>query len=117
MGTLGSYTPRRRVLDAALIVCAAIASLYATASAALAPRDAEAGLAVVFAPWTGEREAFVRSAGAGARFVRFGGYGFIAVEMPEVPDYAARVREAGAWMLADPRALAACLSFAGGGGR
>ena len=99
----------RRLADVALISCVALGSFYATARAALAPRDPESGIAVIFSPWTSEREVFVRSVGAGARFVRFGGYSFIAVVMPETPDYASRVRENGALMVADPKALAACL--------
>jgi hypothetical protein len=105
-------TPRqrtRRLVDAALIACVAVGSFYATARAALAPADPMSGIAVIFPPWTSERDVFVRSADAGARFVRFGGYSFIAVVMPERADYAERARANGALMVADPKALAACL--------
>jgi hypothetical protein len=101
-------TSRRYIFEAALIVTVAFGSFAATAHTAIAPRNAQDGIAVLFAPWTDARDAFVRSVEAGGRFVRYGAYPFIAVVMPDDPDYAARVRANGAWLLADPQALAAC---------
>jgi hypothetical protein len=97
-----------RLAEVALITFVALGSFYATARAALAPNDPESGIAVIFPPWTSERDVFLRSVDAGARFVRYGGYSFIAVVMPETADYALRVRDNGAFMVADPKALAAC---------
>jgi hypothetical protein len=51
----------------------------------------------------------VRSVGAGARFVRFGGLPFIAVVMPERPDYVDRALRGSALLALDPRVLAGCL--------
>lgn len=76
---------------------------------ALAPKKESAGVAVIFAPWTNAREALAQAAEAGGRFIRFGAYDFIAIIEPEDNDYARRVREKGAWFVADPAALAACL--------
>jgi hypothetical protein len=98
-------------LDGLAIGAAALLSVGAIAVFAFAPSDPKAGLGVVFAPWVSERAAFTRSVEAGARFVRFGGFPFIVVVMPEAPDYAARVSAAGAWFIVDPQALAACLPF------
>jgi hypothetical protein len=50
---------------------------------------------------------------AGSRFIRFGGFPFIAVVMPEDEHSTSRLRAAGAWMIADPKALAACFTAAG----
>jgi hypothetical protein len=50
----------------------------------------------------------VQAVEAGARFVRFGGFPFIAVVMPERPDYVDQVMKGSAWLAVDPQALAAC---------
>jgi len=87
--------------------------LYGAIRLAFEPRDPTSGVAVIFAPWISADEALIRSVTAGARFVRHGGYPFIAIVMPDDADYPARMRVAGAVMVADPRALAACLPWAG----
>ena len=107
----------RRLFEAAVIGCAAIGSLYASAAIALKPQDPASGVAVIFAPWTTSEQTFARSVDAGGRFVRYGGYSFIAVVVPEAPDYTSRIRSAGALLVVDPQALAACLSTVGGGTR
>jgi len=43
--------------------------------------------------------------------VRFGGASFIAVVIPDDGGYQTRVLNAGAWLVLDPQALAACLPF------
>lgn len=59
----------------------------------------------------------IRATDAGARFVRFGGFRFIAVVIPDRPDYVEQVMKSSAWLVVDPQALAACLrtSFSGKG--
>jgi hypothetical protein len=52
----------------------------------------------------------VCSSDLGARFVRFGGYGFIAVGVADDRGYAARAMAQGAWLVLDPQLLAACLA-------
>jgi hypothetical protein len=84
-------------------------SLYGAARLSLAPRDPSAGVAVLFAPWVSEDESLARSVAAGGRFVRHGGYPFIAIVQPDASDYAHRAFAAGALLIADPLALAACL--------
>ncbi len=95
--------------DIAILALLAVATALATAAHALAPRDMSDGVAVVYAPWTDADAAFARTVASGARFVRYGGVPFVAVAMPEDPGFGGHVRGAGAWFLADPRALAACL--------
>jgi len=100
---------RFRWFDAVLLSAAAAASFFAITAMTLAPKSDSAGVAVIFSPWTGAAEAMSRSVEAGGRFVRFGAYDFIAIVEPAGSDYARLARMNGAWLLADPSALAACL--------
>ena len=75
----------------------------------LAPHNPAAGVAIVYAPWTTADETLTWAVEAGARFVRFGGFQFIAVVVPERPDYVDQVLKNSAWLAVDPQALAACL--------
>jgi hypothetical protein len=103
----------RHWIDIAALAVLSIAALGATARFALVPRAPEAGVAVIYAPWTAPEQTLARTVEAGARFVRFGGSDFVAVAIPDGPDYPARVRAAGAWLIVDPKILAACLSVVG----
>jgi len=103
----------RLFFDTMLIVVPAVFSLAVSAQLALKPRDPSAGLALVFAPWSSAETTFLKAAETGARFVRFGGMPFIAIVMPEGHGDLARVNSAGAWLVADPKAIAACLEAAG----
>jgi hypothetical protein len=100
----------RHVIDGLLLATLSLGALYATARTGLKPREPASGLAVVFAPWTTPDIAFRQAAAAGGRFVRFGAFQFIAVVIPEDIDYKYRVLGRGAWLVLDPKALAACLS-------
>jgi hypothetical protein len=103
-----SYGPLRKILDVGLLMLLSVGALFAGARAELIPRDRAHGVAVVFAPWTAANRTLVQAVGGGGRFVRFGGLPFIAVVMPDDGDYADRMLHAGAWLVLDPRALAAC---------
>lgn len=108
------FFPRRLPVDIALLTCLSFGTLFFTASMALEPKHPERGVAVLFAPWTSAEDAMARTVEAGGRFVRFGGPVFVTVAVPDDAGYPARIRAAGAWLVADPQALAACLSpFAG----
>jgi hypothetical protein len=100
----------RRCFDAALIALLAVASLFAAARIGLKPRDPANGVAVVFAPWTSAAATLARATDPGSRFVRYGGFPFIAVVIPERADYSSRVLGEGALLALDPQALAACFS-------
>jgi hypothetical protein len=104
-----SKARRHRWSDRLAVAAMACASLLAIGAIAFAPHDADAAVAVVYAPWTSSRDALVRAAQAGARVVRFGGLPFIVIVLPERPDYAQRARDGGALLMLDPQALAACL--------
>src|SRR5579863_4892307 len=73
------------------------------------PRDPLAGVAVVFPPWTTADQTFAAAVGAGARFVRFGGFDFIAIVKPDDPGYVGRVLSGHAILAIDPELLAGCL--------
>ena len=103
----------RRLIDGSLIAFLALASLFLAARVGLTPRDPASGVGVIFAPWTSEQSAMARATDPGARFVRYGGLPFIVVVVPETSDYLARVYAAGALLIVDPQALAACLSWVG----
>jgi hypothetical protein len=103
-----SYGPLRKIIDVGLLTLLSVGALFAGARAELIPRDRAHGVAVVFAPWTAANRTLLEAVGGGGRFVRFGGLPFIAVVMPDDGDYANRMLRAGAWLVVDPRALAAC---------
>ena len=100
-----------RSLDIAFLACLSIGALYASARVGLSPRQPQTGVAVIFAPWTQPHVALSRAVETGSRFVRFDGLPFIAVVVPDDPDYPSRILTAGAWLVADPKALASCLPF------
>jgi hypothetical protein len=73
------------------------------------PRDPMAGVAVVFPPWTTSDQTFARAVGAGAKFVRFGGFDFIAIVRPDDSEYVERIFSDHAILALDPQFLAGCL--------
>lgn len=75
------------------------------------PSDERNGVAVVFAPWVGEAQAMSLVAESGGALVRTGALSFVTVAIPKAPDFAARVRSAGAWLLLDPQFLDGCFSL------
>lgn len=94
------------------IAILAVASFAAILRVGLVPAHPEKGVAVVYAPWTSADQTMIRAVDAGARFVRFGGFGFIAIVMPERPDYVDRALAGSAVLAIDPQVLAACLPVA-----
>jgi hypothetical protein len=98
-----------RLLDVGAIAALIWLSSIAILRIGLVPNNPTAGVAVIYAPWTAANETMVQAVGVGARFVRFGGFQFIAVVMPERPDYVDQVMKGSAWLVVDPQALAACL--------
>lgn len=103
-----SYGALRKIVDGGLLACLSIGALYIGARGALTPRDSTQGAAVIFAPWIPADHALSRAVENGGRFVRFGGAPFIAVVVANDTDYPARMFHAGAWLVVDPQALAAC---------
>ena len=100
---------RRSLFDVLLVAGFAIGSLAVVARLALQPKNPAEGVAVVFSPWTNAAEALAQATAPGSRFVRYGGYPFIVVVIPDDPGYVSRISAQGALFVLDPKTLAACL--------
>jgi hypothetical protein len=98
-----------RWLDLSLIAILAVVSFGAILRIGLLPAKPDAGVAVIYAPWTTADQTMIRAVSAGARFVRFGGFDFIAIVIPEQPDYVANALAGSALLVVDPQVLAGCL--------
>jgi hypothetical protein len=72
--------------------------------------DAEI-VAVVFPPWWSTQQAFHAAASANATIVRVTAIPAVLVVRPDDQAGMTRLRQAGAWLAIDPRAVAACLIF------
>ena len=101
-------TFRRSFLDVLLIAALALGNFAVVTRIALQPKNPSDGLAIVFSPWTSAASALDRATAPGSRFVRYGGYPFIVVVIPDDPGYVSRVSSTGALFILDPQALAAC---------
>lgn len=99
---------RSCIPDCAVLTALSLLGLAFGIRENIAPRDPSRGLAVVFAPWTAAKDVVARAVAPGARFVGFGGARFVAIVVPENPDYVARANKTGAWLVADPRTLPGC---------
>ena len=98
--------------NVSLVAVLALASFAVILRVGLLPADPKEGVAVIYAPWTPADQTMMRAVDAGARFVRFGGFNFIAIVMPERPDYVERVLAGSALLAVDLQVLAACLPVA-----
>jgi len=72
--------------------------------------DAEV-VAVAFPPWWSTQQAFEAVASANATIVRLTAIPAVLVVRPDDRAGLTRLREAGAWLAVDPRAVAACLGL------
>jgi hypothetical protein len=102
------YGRSQKTADAALMICLSIGVLYAGARTGLKPQDPLKTVAVVFAPWTSAADVLSRAAASGARFVRFGGFPFIAVVIPDDATYPDRMFDDGAWLVVDSQNPGGC---------
>lgn len=85
-------------------------SFLGTAALALrAPDTGTAPVAAIFPPWWGSERVLAAAADADAIIVREGAWPAILVVKSKHGDFAARLHAAGAWLLVDPRSVAACL--------
>jgi len=99
-----------RLVDLWLLAVLSVVSFAVILRVGLLPSNPGAGVAVIYAPWTTADQTMIRAVSAGARFVRFGGFHFIAVVVPEQPDYVANVLAGSALLAVDPQVLAGCLA-------
>lgn len=105
-------TFRRSIFDVLLIAGFALGNLLVVAHLAFKPKNPAEGVAVVFSPWTSAASALEQATVQGSRFVRYGGFSFIVVVIPDDPGYVSRVSAQGALFILDPKMLAACLPAA-----
>jgi hypothetical protein len=68
-------------------------------------------VAVAFPPWWSAQQAFQATASANAAIVRTTAIPAVLVVRPDDHAGLTRLREAGAWLAIDPRAIAACLTL------
>jgi hypothetical protein len=94
-------------LNAAALLAA---SFIAIATLSLQVRPGAEIVAVAFPPWWSARQVFLAAASANAAIVRMTAVPAILVVRPDGRDGLTRLREAGVWFAADPRAIAACFS-------
>src|SRR6516164_2048445 len=74
-------------------------------------------VAVAFPIWWNAQRAFQATASANAAIIRTTAIPAVLVVRPDNPGGLDRLREAGVWLAMDPQAVAACLTFEGGGKR
>ena len=100
-----SILARRPLLSAIFLFLASTTTL---AGLEARPRDGR-DVAAVYPPWMTGTSAFGRVAQAGGAVVRAGALDTILVAHGDDPDFAARLRDGGAWLVLDPLALGGCL--------
>lgn len=91
--------------------CLALAagSLLAAGASSLGPPPPGRPVAALYPPWWSASQSLLAAA-AGGMPVRFGATRFVVVVVPDTPDAARLLRQAGAWLLLDPRALGGCIA-------
>jgi hypothetical protein len=99
-------SPRWAWLNAALFLAA---SWFAVAALALQVRPGSEVVAVAFPPWWSAQQAMLAAVSADAAIVRTTSIPSLIVVYPDQAEGLARLRAAGAWLVIDPQAIAACL--------
>jgi hypothetical protein len=85
-----------------------IASWIAMAALSLQVRTGAEVVAVAFPPWWSARQVFLAAATANAAIVRGTALSGLLVVRPDEKDGLTQLRNAGAWLIMDPQAVAAC---------
>ena len=107
---MAERTERHRGRNAALVLALLTASLGAMGVATMAPGDDEtAPVAVLFPPWWDGDRSFLAAVDAGGVVVREGAVSSLLVAQSSEPGFRRKLHAAGAWLLLDPKAIAACL--------
>jgi hypothetical protein len=87
-----------------------IASWIAIAALSLQARTGAEVVAVAFPPWWSTQQVFLAAASANAAIIRGTALSSLLVVRPEGHDGRARLHKAGAWLIMDPEAVAACFT-------
>ncbi len=99
---------RGRLATWAPCVALAVGSMLAAGASSLGPPPG-GPIAALYPPWWGASRSLLAAATGGVP-VRFGAAGFVVVVVPDTPDAARRLRQAGAWLLLDPEVLGGCVT-------
>src|ERR1700723_1960033 len=86
------------------------ASWIAIAALSLQVRPGAEIVAVAFPPWWGTQQVFLAAASANAAIIRGTALSGLLVVRPNDNDGLAQLRKAGAWLIIDPQAVAACVA-------
>ena len=87
-----------------------LASVVAVAALSLQVRPGAEIVAVAFPPWWNSQQIFEATASADAAIVRTTAIAALVVVRPNDQEGLSRLRQAGAWLTLDPRAVAACFN-------
>ena len=87
-----------------------IASWIAIAALALQVRTDADVVAVAFPPWWSTQQVFLAAASANAAIIRETALAGLLVVRPDGNDGPTQLRKAGAWLIIDPQAVAACIT-------
>lgn len=87
-----------------LLLC--LASLAGAIGLTMQP-PAKGAVALIFPPWWGRTQAAVAAAAAG-RLIRFGGFPFVVIIMPDRSGPDGRWPSTAAWLALDPARLGSC---------
>ena len=104
-GKLIPATRRPAWLGAAALL---IASWIAVVALSLQVRAGAEVVAVAFPPWWSTQQALLAAASANASIVRVSALPTLLVVRPDSNGGLSRLHEAGAWLMIDPQAIAAC---------
>jgi hypothetical protein len=87
-----------------------IASWIAIAALSLQIRPGAEVVAVAFPPWWSTQQVFLAAASANAAIIRGTALSGLLVVRPDDNDGLTQLRKAGAWLIIDPQAVAACIT-------
>ena len=85
-----------------------IASWLVIAALSLQVHAGAEPVAVVFPPWWSTEQVFLGAASAKAEIIRMTAVPTVLVLRPASDDGLSRLHQAGAWLIVDPQAVAAC---------
>jgi len=87
-----------------------IASWIAIGALSLQIRPGAEVVAAAFPPWWSTQQVFLAAASANAAIVRGTALSGLLVVRPDDNDGLTQLRKAGAWLIIDPQAVAACIT-------
>ena len=87
-----------------------IASWIAIAALSLQIRPGAEVVAVAFPPWWSTQQVFLAAASANAAIIRGTALSGLLVVRPDDNDGLTQLHKAGAWLIIDPQAVAACIT-------